>query len=245
MAFRSAQSARIYIGLLAAAAYTRNVSAQSGTEMVDVTTLADTARAMIPGRDMSTFTADGPLDVDASTNGQFDALAAQKGVTTHTPITYLPLGAAAADDESVWLIEAIETQLDTTATAAGGVDWTFAATTNGETDFNGFVLEDNTTVTTDTDGTAHTGPAGGTTNGAVAHLHVTAFSGFTSDDIIIEGSTSGAFGGEETTIFTFTQVTDVTSERVEVTGTVPRYLRVVDDVTGVGSITHFVAVSRR
>ena len=241
MAFRSAQQARVYVGILNASCYTRSVSMDASIEMLDTTTICDTDKQYIPGQDTSTFSVAGPLDASAASNGQWDSLVDQKQADDPVAITYMPLGT----DGAAWLIDGIETNLTDEAGVGGTVDWSLSAQTTGQTDMNGVILENATTVTTDTDGTANTGPAGGTSNGAVAHLHVTAYSGLTSDDIIIEGSTSGAFGGEETTVFTFTQVTDVTSERIEVTGTVPRYLRVVDDVTGTGSITRTVAVSRR
>lgn len=44
--------------------------------------------------------------------------------------------------------------------------------------------------------------------------------------IIVEGSTTGAFSGEETTVATFTlDGSQIGSERVAITGTIPRYLR--------------------
>lgn len=241
MAFRSSQQSRIFVGILAAAAYTRNLSTNSSTEVHDVSTIADTARQFVPGQESASFSIDGPLDDSAATNGQWDALTAQKQATTPTPITFMPLGT----DGHAWLIDAVDTNFETTSGVGSSVDWAMAATTTGPPDMNGVVLENNTTVTADTDGTADTGPVGGSANGGVAHLHVTAFSGFTSDDIIIEQSTNGNFAGEETTLVTFTQVTGLTSERIEVTGTVDRYLRVADDVTGTGSITRHVSFARR
>lgn len=241
MAFRNAQKARIYLAHLALSTYTRNASATSPTDMLDVTTLADTSKAFIPGLTTSTFNADGPLDVDPTANALHDTLADYSAnVTTPTPITYLPLGT----DGAAWLVEAWNVDLTESATVSGTVDWSLAAQTTGVTDTNGRVLENNTSVTTDTNGTALDNTAS-TSNGAVLHLHVTAFSGLTSDAITVQQSATGSFGGEETTLATFTTVSAVGSERKVVTGTVARYLRVVDDVTGTGSITRFVAISRR
>jgi len=245
MAFRAGKSARIYVDYLHASAYARSVDIGSNTDMVDVSTLADDDKAFIPGQRTGSFSINGPLDVDGSSQSQFDSFADQVGADDPVPVTYLPLGADSDDDYSAWLVETNQTQLMTSAAVAGSADWAMTGQPTGEVDMQGVILENNTTVTEDTDGTAHTGPSGGTSDGAVFHLHVTAYSGFTSDAIIVEGSTSGSFAGEETTIATFTSVTGLTSERVEVTGTVPRYLRVVDDVTGTGSITRLVAVSRR
>lgn len=241
MSFRNAQQARLYVGILSAAAYARSVDVNSATPMLDTTTLADRARNFIPEmEDVGSFSLSGPLDVDGSSNGQFDAIADVKAASTPTPITFLPLGT----DGHAWLIKGNETDIQLTNSIGQTADYTMSAQTHGQHDMNGVILENGTTVTADTDGTANNNGAG-TSNGAVFHLHVTAYSGFTSDDIIVEGSTTGAFASEETTIASFTQVTGLTSERVEVTGTVPRYLRVVDDVTGTGSITRTVAVARR
>lgn len=240
MAFRNSQQARVYAGILSAAAYARTVSTQSVTDMQDVTTLADTAKAFIPGQDTSTFSIDGPLDDSAATNGQFDALATQKASTTPTPITFLPLGT----DGHAWLIDGVHTELDTTASQSGTVDWSLASQTTGVSDMAGVVLEDDTVVTVTTDGTANNN-GGASAAGGVFHLHVTAYTGLTSDTITIEGSTTGAFAGEETTVASFVAATGVTSERVVVAGTVKQYLRVVDTVVGVGSATRFVAVARR
>lgn len=238
MTFRSSHHSRVYVGLLAASCYARTAETNSTTDMLDVSVLCDKPRRFIPGHDTSNFSIGGPLDVDGSSNGQADAIADLKGATTPTPITYMPLGT----DEGAWLLEAFETQFDTSSPVGGTSDWSMEAQTTGVTDFNGQVLENNTTVTEDTNGSNLDGGAA-TTNGGVAHLHVTDYDGLDSDDITIEGSANGSSGWA--TVFTFTQVTGRTSERVEVTGSIPRYLRVVDDVTGTGSIDRLVAVARR
>lgn len=241
MAFRNAQQSRIYVGILAASCYARNASASSATAMLDTTTLCDTTRIFIPDmEETGQFAVDGPLDVDGSANGQFDAIADVKASTTPTPITFMPVGT----DGAAWLIQGNEVDLQLTNNVGETADWSMSAQTHGQHDLRGEILENATTVTVDTNGTTHDSGAA-TTNGAILHLHVTAFSGFTSDAITVEGSATGAFGGEETTIATFTTVTGLTSERLAITGTVHRYLRVVDDVTGTGSITRLVAISRR
>jgi hypothetical protein len=246
MSFRPASQARAYIGILGAHAYARSASASAPVDMLDTTVFANTdgtdmtARQFIPGTDTATFQVSGPLDTDPAANGQYDAISDIKGSTTNTPITFLPLGT----DGAGWLLDGIETAIDTQASPSTTVDYSFSAQISGQVDTNGVVLSNNTAITSDTDGsTVDNGAA--TTQGAVAHLHVTAFSGLTSDAIIIEASTTGAFAGEETTLVTFTTATGLTSQRVVVTGTIPRYLRVADDVTGTGSITRTVAISRR
>lgn len=240
MAFRSTKVSRVYIGIVRASAYADTVSNSFVMAVDPTTTLEDTSPTSIPGRSTSTFSCSGPLDTDATANGQADAINDINGSTSNTPITYLPLGS----DGAAWLTEAIATDYPLSSTLDAAVQWSFAAQTSGPTDYNGVVISALTAISADTDGsTVDNGAA--TTNGGVAHVHVTAFTGLTSNAIIIEGSTTGSFGGEETTIATFASITGVTSERVTVTGTVPRYLRVADNVTGTGSCTRVVAFSRR
>lgn len=240
MSFRNSQQTRVYFGVLAGAAYARSAEVGSALTVLDTTCLPDRNRVFIPGLgDVGSFSVSGPLDVDGSSDEMFDLAITQHGATTNTPISYMPLGT----DGAAWLVHGIETTFGITSGVAATVDYTLSAETNGQHDFNGIVLDDDT-VTIDSNGaTVDNGAA--TTNGAVFHLHVTEFSGLTSDDIIVEGSTTGSFSGEETTIATFAQVDALTSERVVVTGSVPRYLRVADDVTGTGSVTRIVLCARR
>lgn len=244
MAFQNSQSARLYYGRLALAAYSRSASTSHSVDMVDVSTLADTSKVFVPGPDTGTFTASGPTPVDNLDLFQ-TLLAAYKSIAQ--PITYLPLGNI---NNTAWLVDSRETSFETSASHSSTVDWSLNAQVTGITDINGVVLENNTTVTATTDGTAHNNGAA-TTNGAVFHLHTTAFTGLTSNAVTIEGSTTGAFAGEETTVATFTTITAATwafgsgAQRVEVTGSVPRYVRAVDTIAGTGSTTRFVAYARR
>jgi hypothetical protein len=241
VAFKNAQKSRVYLAHLGLSSYARNASAAAPTDMLDVSVLTDTSRQFIAGLNTSTFSADGPLEVDPASNALHDTVSDFKNSSTPTAITYMPLG---TDAGSAWLFEAVPSGLDFQSPVGATTDWSLSAQTTGITDINGVILENNTTVTQDTDGSA-TDNSAASTQGAVFHLHVTAFSGLTSDAIIVEQSATGSFGGEETTVCTFATATGLTSERVVVTGTVARYLRVVDDVTGTGSITRLVAVSRR
>lgn len=239
MAFRSTKVSRVYIGIVRASAYADTVS-NSFTMAVDpTTTLEDQSPTSIPGRSTSTFSCSGPLDTDATANGQADAINDINGSTTNTPITYLPLGT----DGAAWLTEAIATDYPLSSTLDAAVQWAFAAQTSGPTDFNGVVLSALAAVTVDTNGTSVDNTAS-TANGGVAHLHVTAFSGLTSNAVRVEHSANDSTWA---TLATFTTATGVTSQRLEVAAgtTVNRYLRVVDDVTGTGSCTRVVAFSRR
>jgi hypothetical protein len=84
--------------------------------------------------------------------------------------------------------------------------------------------------------------AAGTTNGGVAHLHVTAFSGLTTATIKVQHSTDNSAWSD---LIALTAVTAITSQRSTVTGTVNRYVRSFLDVTGTGSITFALSFARR
>lgn len=239
MAFRNAQQARAYVGILGASAYLRSLSIDATNDALDTTTINDTTKQFIVGQNSSTLSLDGPLDVDASSNGQWDALTDQKQSTTPLPITIMPLGT----DGAAWMFESVETNLSAMAGVGNTVDWSMSAQTTGITDLAGVVLENNTTITNTANGSSNDLTAQ-TTNGGVAHLHVTAFATATSDTITIEDSSTGSSGWA--TIVTFAAATGVTSERVEITGTVKQYLRVVDTVVGgPGSVTRTVTFARR
>jgi hypothetical protein len=200
--------------------------------MLDVSTLCDDAKAYIPGQESST--ASFTLIYD-------EAQAAHAGTWAtagNLPVTFLPGGAAVGD--AAFLIDSIRTDYSTTTSVTGTVDASITTQTTGDTGY-GVCVAALAAITTDTNGTA-VDNAASSTNGGVAHLHVTAFAGLTSDVITIEHSTNNSTWA---TLATFTTVTAATTQRLAVTGTVNRYLRVVDDVTGTGSCTRLVAFARR
>lgn len=232
MPFVSATKSRVLAGTLSASCYSRGFSLNSSVDMHDVSTLCDDDKAFIPGQDSST----------ASFTLIYDKAQAAHAGTWATagnlPVTFLPGGAAVGD--AAFLIDSIRTDYSTTTSVTGTVDASITTQTTGDTGY-GVCVAALAAITTDTNGTA-VDNAASSTNGGVAHLHVTAFAGLTSDVITIEHSTNNSTWA---TLATFTTVTAATTQRLEVTGTVNRYLRVVDDVTGTGSCTRLVAFARR
>lgn len=83
-----------------------------------------------------------------------------------------------------------------------------------------------------------------TSNGGAAALHILMASASDTYTITVEGSSTGAFGGEQTTIVTFTlNASSLGSQRLGVTGTIPRYLRWRAVRTGSAGNTVRIAVS--
>lgn len=105
----------------------------------------------------------------------------------------------------------------------------------------GFVLHDHAAETVDGNGTSVDRTAG-TTTGAAASIHTTAYSGLTNAVIKVQHSTNNSVWND---LITFTTITAVGSEFKTVTGTINRYVRVTTDVTGTGSVTFLVAFGPR
>lgn len=107
----------------------------------------------------------------------------------------------------------------------------------------GVSLHDLTNVTA-TGAFARVDESAGTTNGGVGHLHVTTFGGSGNPTISILHSTSTATGA---VLITFTALAAATAQRVEVTGTVKRYVYAQVDTAGsvAGGVTFQTSFARR
>lgn len=238
MSFQSSQLSRCWLGPLPLTAYARNVQINETVDLLDVTVIEQpspdgNARKYISDLDAGTFTANGPLDTAAGPQGSL--FADLKGGTA-TPITYAPIGT----DSNVWLANSRTTGLDATNGIGQTVDWSLNAQLDGPVDFAGVLLQLGTTTA---DGTvARVDNGAQSVSGGVAHLHIVSMTGITADVVDIQSSSDGTTYG---TLLTFGTVTGTTSVRVEVSGTVARYLRVNHDVTGSGSIGAVVAFARR
>lgn len=114
----------------------------------------------------------------------------------------------------------------------------------GEVGGWGVALAVPTTFTNSTNGSAVDNGAA-TTNGGAAFLHVLQEAASDTYAFTIEGSTTGAFSGEQTTLATFTTLNAnaLGSERVAIAGTLPRYTRWKAVRTGSAGNTVKIAVS--
>lgn len=242
MAFQSAQASRASIGLLNASGYTTNFNVVNEQAALEVTTIANTAKAFIVGQVGANGSFDMILDTLPATNSQFDVLNVWKS-TTPTPVDFAPEGYATGNP--VLMINAIQTQATTSAAVAGVALAKVTCLATGNPDL-GTSVEDYTSIVATGNGTARdSGVVGGNSNGGVAHLHVTALAGITSNTVTIEHSVDGSTSWA--TLVTFTAATGLTSQRVEVAvGTnIRRFLRVVDTFVGSGSTTRQVSLARR
>lgn len=239
MTFNAAFKSRMLVGSLRLSTTARSVQPSDTVDMLPIACIEDTAKKFMPGRGGTAFTFDLMFDVDSSAGGQYAVLTAWKA-TDPLPMTWAPSGLTRGSE--AMMVNGLLTTFTPSDPSDGVAQVALNTQSTDFTDF-GLVLEDETAITADTNGTA-TDNAAATSNGGVAHLHVTAFSGLTSDAIIIEHSTNNSVWA---TLGTFTTVTALTSQRLVIAAgtTVNRYLRVSDDVTGTGSCTRSVSFARR
>jgi hypothetical protein len=236
MAAVASYNSRIFVGNLGWHAYATGFSFNDNSDMLDVTVLSNTSKTFIPGIESGDLSVETILDTATATN--FAASTTWKG----TPQVVTLLHAGTARGTAAVQIIGNQGSFTINSTPSDAVKASGSVITSEGIDF-GVVIDPETAITVDTNGTAVDNGAS-TANGGVAHLHVTAFSGLTSNSVIVEHSTDNAAWS---TLGTFTLVTGTTSERLLITAgtTVNRYLRVRDDVTGTGSCTRIVTFNRR
>lgn len=236
MTFVPGFNSRFFVGSQRWSLYARSLQAGATIEQLDASSLEDVAQVFANGRITGTASMEMMLDMVGS--GQF-ALATTWQATPQ-PLTLGFDGCDLAD--VVWMMLGNQSSCTVMSPLADLVQCNVSVQPDGLVDW-GTVIEAETAITTDTTGTTRDQSAG-STNGGVAHLHVTGFSGLTSDAIILEHSTNGSAWS---TLGTFATVTGVGSERLVIAPgtTVNRYLRISDDVTGTGTCTRAVAFARR
>jgi hypothetical protein len=212
----------------------------------EVTTVGQTAgsagASFVPGLMSGSLGLRGPEQQDSTAGLQVE-LQAAIGVDNNLLVTCLPEGVAIGKPAFFAVVDPTDYAVD--AAVADAVSVTFTATPDESVEL-GYTIHALAAETVDGNGTAVDRGTVSTpsTRGLVAAIHVTAYSGLTSAAIKIQHSVDNSVWAD---LVAFTNVTALTQERVKVaTGTtVNRYLRVVTDVTGTGSVTFLVAAAPR
>lgn len=239
MPFVNAQSSRVLIGDYHYSPVLAEFSFSADTEMQDVSVLTSTAREYMPTLEASSFTGSGWVDTDGSANAHIDQLGDWTNSLT-TPLSWYPSGTTLGAEAA--MIMALESNFMVGSKVASVAEWSMSGVNADGTDF-GKSLHALAARTTSSQETAVDNSAS-SANGGVAHLHVTAFSGFTGVAVIVEHSTDNS---SFSTLGSFTSATGVTAERITIAAgtTVNRYVRAKWTVTGSGSITFNVSFARR
>jgi hypothetical protein len=213
----------------------------------EVTTVGQTPGAaganFVPGLMSGTLGLRGPEQLDSTTGLQVE-LQASIGVDNNLLVTCLPEGVAIGKPAFFAVVDPTDYAVD--ASVADAVAVTFSAQADESVEM-GYTIHALAAETADGNGTAvdrGASPLTPTTRGLVAALHVTAYSGLTSAALKIQHSVDNSVWAD---LVAFASVTALTQQRVSVANgtTVNRYLRVVTDVTGTGSVTFLVAAAPR
>lgn len=227
----SAQKSRVIVGDFSLSAKITSVKDGWTTDMLDTTTLADSAKQFTNGKTTATISMDGFHD---------DLTFADSAAWSSSgePFSYAPQGFAIGNE--VWMNLANQTTFETNATTSDVVGFSLAAQATGPTVF-GRSLHDLGAETTNGSAASYDDAIATSAAGGIAHLHVTAFSGLTNAVVTVEDSANNSVFA---TIGTFTTATGVTAQRLTIAGTVRRYVRATVAVTGTGSVTYAVAFAR-
>jgi hypothetical protein len=209
----------------------------------DVTVVTtDGGMNFVPGLMSGAIALRGPSDSDSALQSEVQAAI---GVDNTLLVTVCPDGYTAVGKPAMFTLgDPSDYTMD--AQVADALGYVVTSTADESVDM-GWIVHALAAETADGNGTAvdrGAAPATPTTNGAMAAIHVTAFSGLTSAAIKIQHSTDNSVWAD---LVSFAAVTAVGAERKLVAKgtTVNRYVRAVTDVTGTGSVTFLVALAPR
>lgn len=245
MAFLPGYAAKVYVNEVPVCATVNAWTVNHSRANSEVTAMCQTsgqgAASYVPGLKSGSLSIAGPQDsVGQNLNAEISGAI---GVDNGFVATLLPDGDAvgkpaffAAFDASDWAVD---------ASVSEAVAFTFGAQPDEGIEA-GFVLHAPTAETADANGTTvdRTADLVTSAGGAAAGLHVTAYSGLTSAAIKVQHSTDGSVWAD---LVSFASVTAIGAQVVKTAAdvTVNRYLRVVTDVTGTGSVTFLATVGPR
>lgn len=240
MAFVTSQSTRVLFGSVAIASTVRSVKPSFKQNMLDVTTIVDSSKAFIGGINEWSVDIDGVFDNATTAGSVHDAMNTPLSATSTVPTSVAQAGFTAG--YPVWLLPAKEISYAVNAQVDNAVEYSLslAAATAPAL---GISVVDLAAVTA-TANSASLDQSAATSNGFVAHLHVTAVSGTATPTLtaVVQHSTNNSTW---TTLGSFTAATAVGSQVITGTGTVNRYVRVAWTVSGTTpSITAQVSLGR-
>ena len=234
MSFTIGKNLSLLVDTLDLSSYFRGTEVKLDVAAHDSTTYKKNSRTYVAGLAGGSVSLDGLYDLTADA-----ALYAHLSDTTPEVMTVGPEGLAVG--ARAFLLTPLATNYTASAPVGDLVASKYTATASS-TVGAGVSLHDLAAETTTGNGTGVDGLASSAT-GAVAHLHVSAFSGFSNVVVTVQDASASNFS-DAAVIGTFTTVTGTTAQRITIAGTVRRYVRAVWTVTGSGSISFATAIAR-
>lgn len=237
--FAHGKNVNVFINEYDFSAYFNDVSATSTVETAETSAFGSSAKTYIVGLQDGTVSLSGMFDGTAT--GTDVVFSTVLGSATKQLVVVAPSGHS--NGANAIMLEADDTSYEVSGAVADVVQ-TSAEFQSSDGVEHGKILSSGSAVTSTGNGTSVDGGAA-TTNGGVGFLTVPTNTRNGNITVKIQQS---ADNSTFTDLITFTVVssTTKTSQRVEVTGSVARYLRVNYTVAGsTGSATPVVAFARR
>jgi hypothetical protein len=238
--FRHGKSVKVFVNEFDFSSYFNDVSASTTVETAETSTFGSSAKEYIPGLMDGTVSLSGLFEGTADT-GTDDFFSTVLGGATKQKVIVATEGHGLGG--RAVMLESDATSYEVSGAIADVVQAS-AEFQSSEGVEHGVILSSGSAVTATGNGSSSDNGAS-TTNGGVGYVSVPANTRNGNVTIKVQQS---ADNSTFTDLVTFTVVSSATktSERVEVTGTVARYLRVSYTVAGsTGSATPIVAFSRR
>jgi hypothetical protein len=238
--FRHGKSIKVFVDEFDFSSYFNDVSASTMVETAETSTFGSDAKEYIPGLKDGTVSLSGMFEgtEDVGTDDYFSAVL---GTATKQKVIVAPEGHGLGG--RAVMLESDATSYEVSGAIADVVQAS-AEFQSSEGVEHGVILSSGAAVSSTGNGTGVDNGAA-TTNGGVGYLSVPVNTRNGNVTVKIAASADNSTFAD---LVTFTVVSSATktSERVEVTGTVARYLRVSYTVAGsTGTATPIVAFSRR
>lgn len=238
MSFVHSKKSRVLADGSHLSGFLNSASSSAERQAEDSTVFGDDDRTYVGGEGDGSVSLAGLFDGD--TDAIHDILKDLLETDAASTLTYAPGGLGVG--EAVGMASILSTGYEPSTQVAGLVEVSMGAQASGGLVF-GVALTALTTETATGDGTGHDSGSS-SSNGGVAHLHVTAASGTDPTlDVKVQESPDGSSWAD---LVTFDQADDVGGQRSTVDGSVARHLRAIWTVGGTDpSFTFAVAFARR
>lgn len=238
MAFLHGKSTMVMYGGSNLSAYFNEASQSQSVETAETTAFGDNAKTYITGLKDGTFSLSGMFD--GAQDAVDDVLSSVLGSATHQPLTIAPKGTAVGDVS--FSGDTIQTSYEVSSPVGDVVSVSMESQVSSGID-RGLLLAAQAAVSA-TGNQSSIDNSTSSSNGAVGYLHLTANGQDGATTVKIQHSADNSTFAD---LITFTAVSagSTAGERIEVTGTVNRYVRAQYTLAGTGSVTITVAFSRK
>lgn len=236
--FRHGKNTAVLIDGNNFSAYFNEATASLSVETAETTTFGSAAKSYIVGQKDATASLSGLFE--GSTTGTDAAFSTALG-SNNTLLTIGVEGATGA--RRAMVMKSISTSYEISSPVADVVSASAELQAEEDGIDYGIFLVDLAAITATTNGTSRDNTAS-STNGLVAHLHVTDNQHDNDAVFKVQHSADNSTWADLITFTTVATTVEI-AHRAEVAGTVNRYLRAQATLSGTGSITYTIAAARR